>query len=92
VFTFLFTYEDSRDDYGIPHDLRLLKEVFKIENGEYAKENYYWKSFSISELIEKCQSKHQKDFQARIKELKKVYAEMSDVYQANKGNSTIPLK
>ena len=92
VFTFLFTYEDSRDEYGIPHDLKLLKEVFRIEDGEYAKENDYWKSFSFEELIRKCPPQSQEPFRKRILELRKTYAELSDVYQASKGDNTIPLK
>ena len=27
-FYYFFTYEDSRDAFGIPHDLKILKEVF----------------------------------------------------------------
>jgi len=27
-FYYFYTYEDSRDAFGIPHDLRILKEVF----------------------------------------------------------------
>ncbi len=33
-FYYFFTYEDSRDAFGIPHDLKILKEVFGVEDGE----------------------------------------------------------
>jgi len=46
-FYYLFSYVDSRDSFNIPHDLRILKEVFKCDHGQYAHENAYWKSHSI---------------------------------------------
>ena len=35
-FYYLFGYEDTRDAFNIPHDLKILSEVFGIENGAYA--------------------------------------------------------
>ena len=37
-FHYLFGYVDTRDAFNIPHDLRILSEVFRIENGDYARE------------------------------------------------------
>ena len=51
-FYYLFTYEDSRDSFAIPHDLNILKEVFGLEPGGYRAENAYWKSFSIRKLAQ----------------------------------------
>ena len=36
-FHYLFSHEESRDDFAIPHDLRILKEVFRLDAGGYAK-------------------------------------------------------
>ena len=36
-FYFLFPYTATNDDFNIPHDLNILKEVFKINDGEYNK-------------------------------------------------------
>jgi len=41
-FYYFFGYEDTRDAFNIPHDLKILQEVFKIENGNYARENAFW--------------------------------------------------
>ena len=41
-FYYLFPYEMTSDEFSIPHDLKILKEVFKVNNGEYNKENSYW--------------------------------------------------
>ena len=45
-FYYLFSHEDSRDSFAIPHDLKILKEVFTLDPGGYNAENAYWKSFS----------------------------------------------
>src|SRR4029077_16128065 len=50
-FYYLFSHEDSRDSFAIPHDLRILKEVFTLEPGGYNAENAYWKSFSLRRLV-----------------------------------------
>ena len=50
-FYYFFSYEDSRDAFDIPHDLRILKEVFGIDDGEYRASNAYWTSYSIPELV-----------------------------------------
>ena len=52
-FYYVFPYTATNDQFNIPHDLNILKEVFKINDGEYNKENFYWKSQNINLLIEK---------------------------------------
>eukprot|EP00122_Pirum_gemmata_P004927 Pgem_evm1s4489 len=87
-FYYLFSYEDSRDSFNIPHDLRINKEVFNIDrsNGQdYNRENYYWKSRDIFSLIENLSNEQQKhQFLERVEELKKVYAKLSEIYQKHK--------
>ena len=90
-FYYLFSYVDSRDSFNIPHDLRILKEVFKCEHGQYAHENYYWKSYSIMNMIGECDEEARQGFLERVGKLKKTYDEMSDIYQKSKGSADIPL-
>jgi tRNA(Arg) A34 adenosine deaminase TadA len=90
-FYYLFSYVDSRDSFNIPHDLRILKEVFKCDHGQYAHENYYWKSYSIMDMIGKCDKETAQKFLERVDSLKKTYDEMSDIYQKSKGTADIPL-
>lgn len=90
-FYYLFSYVDSRDSFNIPHDLRILKEVFKCDHGQYAHENYYWKSYSIMDMIGKCDKETAQKFLERVNALKKTYDEMSDIYQKSKGTADIPL-
>ncbi len=91
-FHYLFSHEDSRDDFAIPHDLRILKEVFRLEAGGYAKANAYWSSADLVDLIEGCDVEDRSAFRSRVEALKGAYAEMSGIYQANKTDTEIPLK
>jgi tRNA(Arg) A34 adenosine deaminase TadA len=92
-FYYLFSHEDSRDSFNIGHDLKILKEVFKHEPGGYARRNNYWTAYSVVDLINNCDAKTRDGFLERVGKIKKIYAEMSDIYQANKGEArNIPLK
>ena len=91
-FYYLFSHEDSRDSFNIGHDLKILKEVFKQDPGGYARENAYWNAHSIRNLISGCDESAQERFFDRIETLKKIYAQMSELYQQNKDDSDIPLK
>ena len=46
-FYYFFSYEDSRDEFEIPHDLTILAEVFRCPDGAYADANAYWKSHHL---------------------------------------------
>ena len=50
-FYYFFPYSDTKNKFNIQHDLKILENVFKINNGNYNKENNYWKSYSIIENI-----------------------------------------
>lgn len=90
-FYYLFSYVDSRDSFNIPHDLRILKEVFKCDHGQYAHENHYWKCYDIMNMIKACDNETVRNFLARVENLKKQYDEMSEIYQQSKGTADIPL-
>ena len=91
-FYYLFPYETTKDEFNIPHDLKILKEVFKINNGEYNKENSYWKSHNIDMLIKNLSSSKKEKFISQLKEIKKNYIALSNKYQMSKNKNFIPLK
>lgn len=94
-FVYLFTYEDSKDAYGIPHDIVMLDEIFRCPDGSYSEKNKYWSSWSIRDLITETTPDHQKAFNKRVERLKKIYAEMSAIYQKAKkegSGADVPLK
>ena len=91
-FYYLFPYQSTSDEFNIPHDLNILKEVFNINKGQYLKENSYWKSININDLINKIPKDKQKNIMISLNNIKKTYREFSDKYQSNKKNNKIPLK
>ncbi len=91
-FYYLFSHEDSRDSFAIPHDLRILKEVFRLEPGGYARENAYWTAHSLAELIANCEASQRPDFETRVDALNRTYAELSGTYQDGKAENDIPLR
>ena len=91
-FYYLFPYKITDNEFSIPHDLKILKEVFKVNNGEYNKENSYWKSHSIHMLIEKLSTLKKEKFMNQLKKIKKSYIILSNKYQASKNENFIPLK
>jgi len=91
TFYYLFSHEDSRDSFNIGHDLRILREVFKLGPGEYARTNAYWTGYGIRDLVNNCEGTTKARFLERIARLERTYAEMSDVYQSRKADTDIPL-
>jgi tRNA(Arg) A34 adenosine deaminase TadA len=90
-FFYLFGYEDTRDAFNIPHDLKILQEVFGIENGEYRRDNAFWSSRSIAELVSETPEDVRDGLAARMGALAKTYAELSAAYQSRKDRADIPL-
>jgi hypothetical protein len=41
----------SKDAFGIPHDLKILDEVFRCPDGSYSAKNHYWSSWWLQDLI-----------------------------------------
>ncbi len=91
-FYYLFPYESTSDEFNIPHDLNVLKEVFNITNGKYIKENSYWKSYNINTLIDKLKDSNKKHVSESFNEIKKIYINLSNKYQSSKEKNYIPLK
>ena len=48
---YFFSHEESRDEFQIPHDLNILKELFNVNPGGYNKSNAFLNCESIIELI-----------------------------------------
>ncbi len=90
---YLFSHEDSRDAFSIGHDLKILKELFKHDPGEYARQNAYWTAYSVVDLINNCDSQNREFFLERLTLIKKKYDMMSSTYQYGKNETkNIPLK
>uniref|UniRef100_A0A061S2S6 Cytidine deaminase n=1 Tax=Tetraselmis sp. GSL018 TaxID=582737 RepID=A0A061S2S6_9CHLO len=91
-FYYLFSYNDTKDAFNIPHDLKILKEVFNCENGEYARVNDFWRANDIAVLAQGIQDKEQcRSLKLRLSTLKQKYEDMSKMYQDSKKDNDIPL-
>ena len=91
-FYYLFPYESTSDEFNIPHDLNILKEVFNISDGKYMKENSYWKSYNINILLNEMKNANKKKLADSFNEIKKTYIDLSKKYQSLKEKNSIPLK
>tara|TARA_B100000965_G_C19428835_1_gene685519 strand:+ start:238 stop:828 length:591 start_codon:yes stop_codon:yes gene_type:complete len=91
-FYYLFPYQSTSEEFSIPHDLNILKEVFNINDGSYIKNNSYWKSYSINNLINKLEETKKKKFKDLFNNIKKNYFDLSNKYQSSKEKNSIPLK
>lgn len=90
-FYYLFSHEDSRDSFAIPHDLKILKEVFTLDPGGYNAENAYWKSYAIRQLAKKLPEDDSEKLEARFAALSALYDRLSETYQTSKTDNDIPL-
>jgi tRNA(Arg) A34 adenosine deaminase TadA len=94
-FYYFFSHEDSRDEFDIPHDLKILKEVFDVEPGQYCRSNAFWTSHGIQSWFRENESKLPVDtsslLNVKIQELKNRYAAASNEYQSSKSENQIPL-
>jgi tRNA(Arg) A34 adenosine deaminase TadA len=90
-FYYFFTYEDSRDAFGIPHDLKILKEVFGVEDGDYRRTNAFWTGYSIRDIVESESEPLRTQLRQQDQRIRDVYAGLSQKYQDSKSNNDIPF-
>ena len=88
---YFFSHEDSRDSFGIPHDLKIMKELYGLEPGGYRRKNAFFTARSIIDMAEASAEPARTGFMERIDGIRKTYALASDTYQAHKGETKIPL-
>ncbi|ARJ70895.1 tRNA-specific adenosine deaminase [Paracoccus contaminans] len=86
-----FTHEDSRDSFAIPHDLKILKEVFTLEPGGYRRRNAYWQARSVAEVIAGADPSARPALHQRAAAIAAEYGRLSEQYQAGKADNDIPL-
>lgn len=94
-FYYFFSHEDSRDEFEIPHDLKILKEVFDVEPGQYCRSNAFWTSHGIQSWFKDNEitlpDETRRLLNEKIQQLKDRYAAVSSQYQSGKSENQIPL-
>lgn len=98
---YLFSYEETRDSFGIPHDIRILREVFAVPDPDrgyvpaerplYNRTNAFFSAHAIGQLLASLDRGSREALLGRIDDLTALYAELSAAYQAGKGAKGIPL-
>jgi tRNA(Arg) A34 adenosine deaminase TadA len=95
-FYYLFTYEDSRDLFGIPYDIDILQSVYRVaaptdtpesleERPLYNRTNKFFKARSLTEVVATIEDEAAKaKWTAEIARIKAMYNELSDTYQKGK--------
>jgi tRNA(Arg) A34 adenosine deaminase TadA len=98
---YLFSYEDTRDEFGIPHDIRILREVYAVPDPDrevvppdrplYNRSNAFFQSHDIVAMTGGLDRGHKEALTARIDGLTAAYRDLSALYQREKGRRGIPL-
>lgn len=90
-FYYFFSHEDSRDAFAIPHDLKILREVFGLEPGGYRRNNAFWNSFALADLVAASYGPEREAMQTQSNRIRAAYGALSGDYQASKSSNNIPL-
>lgn len=88
---YFYSHEDSRDAFAIPHDLKILKEVFGLDPGGYRRTNEFWTAYAIADLIGDEPEPLRTELHGQRDRIRGRYDALSAQYQESKGDNDIPL-
>ncbi|KJZ78580.1 hypothetical protein HIM_01971 [Hirsutella minnesotensis 3608] len=94
-FYYLFTYEDSRDIFNIPHDIHILEQVFRVRGHEtdeqvqsrplYNHSNQVFEGRSLNDVAADIGNKEIRDkWLAEMERVKGLYMSLNHIYQEAK--------
>ena len=66
-------------------------QVLTLEPGGYNASNAYWTSYDINKLLAGLDRTSRERLLGRVDNLTALYADLSAIYQKNKGHAGIPL-
>jgi tRNA(Arg) A34 adenosine deaminase TadA len=99
-FYYMFTYEDSRDLFGIPYDIDILQSVYQVPSPNdtektlaakplYNRKNKFFTAMSLAELISSVEDEEAKTkLMSELGRIKRKYDELSATYQEGKQSGT----
>lgn len=88
---YFFSHVDSKDAFAIPHDLKIMKELYGLDAGGYNHENAFFTAKGIVDGVNMLNGDKKADLLAQISRIAKSYDEMSATYQNSKSENDIPL-
>ena len=97
-FSYFFSHQDSADSFAIPYDIQILKAVYAVPDPDrdeaapdrdlYNRTNAY---FTSTDLAAEVRQSDDSELAATAQRLHATYDELSQIYQASKGDKGIPL-
>lgn len=100
-FYYLFSHQDSRDSFAIPYDIQILRAVYAVPDPDrteaspdrplYNRSNAFWTSHGLQEMIAGLDRSSREALMARLDDIGALYADLSAIYQQDKGKKGIPL-
>jgi tRNA(Arg) A34 adenosine deaminase TadA len=100
-FYYLFSHQDSADSFAIPYDIEILKAVYAVPDPDraapapgrdlYNRSNAFFVSHDMSHMIAGLDRSSKELLTARVDDITALYADLSAIYQRDKGNKGIPL-
>ena len=75
---YLFGYQDTKDAFNIPHDLKMIQDVFGTREPNPDNSYFTWRAIADSAAAQP----DPRQAEERLKKLADIYAELSAVYQA----------
>ena len=85
---YLFGYESTEDEFNIPHDQKMIKDIFGCKEPNH--DNSYFKMFNMVKEINKFNEEEKKKALERYEIIRKKYMTVSEQYQ--KGDKKMILK
>ena len=85
---YLFGYESTEDEFNIPHNQKMIKDIFGCKEPNH--DNSYFKMFNMVKEINKFNEEEKKKALERYEIIKKKYMTVSEQYQ--KGDKKMILK
>lgn len=88
---YFFSHVDSKDAFAIPHDLKIMKELYGLDAGGYNRENAFFTAKGIIDGVNMLDDGKKAELLTQIGRIAKSYDEMSATYQDSKSENDIPL-
>jgi tRNA(Arg) A34 adenosine deaminase TadA len=83
---YLFSYEDSKTAYGIPHDLDIMHQLWGVKN--YVEQNKFLNSGAMKDMIDALDDADMKaSLQKRVTGIEEEYTRLAGQYHKEKANN-----
>lgn len=90
-FYYLFDYAETRDAFHIPHNMKILQEVFKLPDGNYAHKNAFWACHNLNDMIASLPETERQGLNQQVNRIRAAFVDLAEAYQQSKQTNDIPL-